>query len=340
MSLLSVFSCRGEMSDVIDPREEGIWREVDMEEVIVAVEKPIPSLPAPRVAEYKDILKELALEEEPIFVNGNPDTICPLRHMSRQDRRLRNKYELSRERMADSLNNMRHVTQLLFESRNVTRDAKRGDCLNIAQSVCSTNDKDLQGVYSLYEKEFHREFDLDRHDQQLENRYKWSKSYVKQCRKDQLKIISHFKERKFIQLSALTDFKIRYEQSESAIDLELLEKNLPPEIVDIIGSYLTYYTRIHNLEETVLFYPKIRYMTPKTSQYYLEYLMRFPEYYVVTEDEFVCDQMYKEVFNNNNRARTSMEERKRRILYIYYKFRLYNEPVAHRMLKEFAILFS
>jgi hypothetical protein len=285
---------------------------------------------------------EFALVEDPIFASGNPDNIRPLVRMTREDRRLRSKYTLSRQRMTESISNMSEASRLLYESRNVDREAKREDCLNIAHSLCSTNDKDLQGVYTLYEKEFHREFDLEMREQLLENRYKWAKSDVNKYRKEQLKIISHFKERRFIQMSQRADFVFRYSivLNERTIDLDLLEKKLPAEIVDVIGSYLTYYTRIDDMEENHNFFSRVRYMSPKTSQYYLDYLMRFPEYYVVTEDEFVGDQMYKELYKNNNRARTSMEERKRRILYIYYKFRLCNEPAAYKMLKEFAVLFS
>jgi hypothetical protein len=230
---------------------------------------------------------------------------------------------------------MEEASRLLYESRHVKREARREDCLNIAHSL---NDTDLQNVYTLYEKEFHREFDLEVRERQLENRYKWSKSLVNKYRKDQLKIISHFKERKFIQLSQVADIRTRYPQDEKSIDLDMLEKRLPAEIVDVIGSYLTYFTRIQEMEDNNYFFNRVRYMSPKTSQYYLDYLMRFPEYYLVTEDEFVSDQMYKELYRNNNRARTSMEERKRRILYIYYKFRLYNEPAAYKMMREFSLL--
>jgi hypothetical protein len=339
MSLLSRFvHCRGELSDVID--SHGSLREETtdiFEEVIISVEGAIPKqqVAPPRMPEYKDIVRELVLEEGPVFTNGSPDCIRPIRNMSRQDNRLRNKYAVSRERMANCLTNMEEASRMLYESRHVKREAKREDCLNIAHSL---NDTDLQDVYSLYEKEFHREFDLELREQQLENRYKWSKSLVSKYRKDQLKIISHFKERKFIQLSQVADIRIRYPQDEMSIDLDLLEKRLPAEIVDVIGSYLTYFTRIQEMEDNNYFFNRVRYMSPKTSQYYLEYLMRFPEYYLVTEDEFVADQMYKELYRNNNRTRTSMEERKRRILYIYYKFRLYNEPAAYKMMREFSLL--
>jgi len=295
-----------------------------LEEVIVAVEKDIPSL-------------DHGTMDDSIFLDAEHYDIRLLKYMTRHDYRLLRRYRELYVMLQELKLRKEDMNQRLYEARRDTREEDH--FLRMAWGVLPI-DKNMMGTSHFSDQlaflETRERMEnctiLEKHLNLITNKYK-------KCMKESIKIIVHFKEKHFNEMSYERLAASREPHQENNIDLDYLEYRLPPEMVDIIGSYLTYETRLNTLEDSC-FFRYLYKLNVKRSAQYLNYLTNMPNYYSVNIDDLIANNIYNQSYPGGSSKKTTVKERQQRAAYIYYKYRHHDQKTALKIVKEFPILFG
>jgi hypothetical protein len=295
-----------------------------LEEVIVAVEKEILPL-------------DYGTMDDSIFMDAEHYDIKLLKYMTRRDYRLLRRYRELCVMLQDLKIRKEDMNQRLYEARRDTTEEDHflrigWSVLPIDKNIAETRQFSDQLAFLETRERMERCTILEKHFNLLTNKYK-------KCMKESIKIIVHFKEKHFNEMSYERLAASREPNPENNIDLDYLEHRLPPEMVDIIGSYLTYETRLNTLEDSC-FFRYLYKLNVKRSAQYLNYLTKMPNYYSVNMDDLIANTIYNQSYPGGSNKKTTVKERQQRVAYIYYKYRHHDQKTALKIVKEFPILFG